>query len=174
MSNFIFKNDITLVGEMSSKDATSAEWSNVYSTVRAVSATWNNLNVVTIEADSLLIDADNQDMFDKKFIDFKHTNDATIIFGLYVTPGFTCRIFNDSTNYIIFSASELNVKSRGNAIQEQYGAATIEFDGEFFYMYGDLEKYIPPTDEQAELLDYLIVNEDLTFLLDEDNYSLIM
>lgn len=174
MSTFIFKNNITLVGEMSSKDATSAEWSNVYSTVRASSATWNNLTVVNVDSDTLIIDQENQDLYDKKFIDLRHENDAIVIFGSLVRPGFNCRIFNDSTNYILLSATEFNVKSKGNSIQEQYGTATIEFDGEFFYIYGDLSNYVEPTEEEQEIQEFLITNEDLTLIQDQEGYNIII
>jgi len=168
MSNFIFKSNITLSGELSSKDATSTEWSNVYSTVKTASAIWNDLTVVNLNTELLTIDGNNDYLYDRKFIDLIHTDHAFITFGSVVKPGFSCRFFNDSTNYIIFQSLIDNVKSKGNTVQDQYGVVNIEFDGQFFYMYGDLVNYYPSITEDQPSTNY-ILNEDLTILLDENN-----
>ena len=169
----------------------SANWNNTYNNVSTSSANWNSSytsvknnssfwttayntvqkltgNFINVNSNVFTINSSNQDLYNKKFINVFHDDTATVTVMNNVSYGFSCKIFNNSTHYILLSSySPFNYKGKGEYLNDQYGLVNLEWDGNFAYGYGDLESAIGPAYPNA-----LLTNED-AYLLQQDD-SLIL
>ena len=155
----------------------SANWNSSYTSVKNNSSFWTTAyntvqkltgNFINVNSNVFTINSSNQDLYNKKFINVFHDDTATVTVMNNVSYGFSCKIFNNSTHYILLSSySPFNYKGKGEYLNDQYGLVNLEWDGNFAYGYGDLENALGPAYPNA-----LLTNED-AYLLQQDD-SLIL
>ena len=161
--SIVFSNSSNWEGNYTTINSNSAYWTTAYNTVQTLTG-----NFITVNSNSMVINFGNQNLYNKKLIRFYHDDTANVKVEADVNPGFSCKIFNNSTHYVVLSTySPFNYNGKGSYINDQYGAASLEWDGSFTYGYGDLESAIGPAYPDA-----LLTDED-AYLLQEDD-SLIL
>jgi len=162
-----WRSSYTTLNGLSSALATvntnSAYWETAYSQVQKLTG-----NFISMDSTNLTINLSNKDDYNKKTILLSHPDTANVVVGYDVGYGFSCKIINNSTHYIILSSAlPYTFNAKGEYLNDQYGFVKIESDGINIYGYGDLESAIGPAYPDA------ILNEDQSYLLQDDD-SLIL
>lgn len=161
--SLVFTNSSNWEGNYTTVKNNSSFWTTAYNTVQKLTG-----NFINVNSNVFTINSSNQDLYNKKFINVFHDDTATVTVMNNVSYGFSCKIFNNSTHYILLSSySPFNYKGKGEYLNDQYGLVNLEWDGNFAYGYGDLESAIGPAYPNA-----LLTNED-AYLLQQDD-SLIL
>lgn len=161
--SLVFTNSSNWEGNYTTVKNNSSFWTTAYNTVQKLTG-----NFIDVNSNIFTINSSNQDLYNKKFINVFHDDTATVTVMNNVSYGFSCKIFNNSTHYILLSSySPFNYKGKGEYLNDQYGLVNLEWDGNFAYGYGDLENALGPAYPNA-----LLTNED-AYLLQQDD-SLIL
>lgn len=161
--SIVFTNSSNWEGNYTTVNSNSAYWTTAYNTVQTLTGNFLNVN-----SNYFVINFGNQNLYNKKLINIFHDDTITVKVENDVSVGFSCKIFNNSTHYVILSAySPFNYNGKGQYLNDQYGLVNLEWDGSFAYGYGDLESAIGPAYPDA-----LLTDED-AYLLQEDD-SLIL
>lgn len=161
--SLVFTNSSNWEGNYTTVNSNSAYWTTAYNTVQSLTG-----NFISVNTNNFVIDATNQNLYNKKFVNVYHDDTALIILNTNVGLGFSCKIFNNSTHYLILSTYESsNYNAKGSFVNDQYGLVNLETDGTYVYGYGDLESALGPAYPDA-----LLTSED-AYLLQEDD-SLIL
>jgi len=141
----------------------SAFWTTAYNTVQTLTG-----NFINVSSNNFVINSSNKNLYNKKFINLFHDDTSVVTVNANVGLGFSCKLFNNSTHYVILSgAPGVNYNAKGSFLNDQYGLVNLETDGIYVYGYGDLESGIGPAYPDA-----ILTNED-AFLLQENDSLLL-
>lgn len=183
----LYQNSAKWDSTYTSVNSNSSEWESSYTTLNRTSSVFTTVNTnsgywqtsytevqkltgnfITIDTTNLTINASNKNDYNKKTVILSHSDTANVVVNYNVGYGFSCKIFNNSTHYLILSSAlPFTFNGKGEYVNDQYGLVNIESDGINIYGYGDLESSIGPAYPDA------ILNEDQTYILQDDD-SLIL